>query len=378
MNHHGIHLPNFKEEMTELYANRVIRYFGMSLVYVFIPVYLINIGFSFQQAILYIALKRAFLIASVPVALYLESKAGLKQTAMASTFLLSSFLIYLYTDFEISLLSLASLCLLEGAGMALYWVPMNIGFGLASKKGKQGEETAMIISLPKIAGIFTPVIGALVINMFGFGSLLMTSCLIIACSALPLFATGEKIVRSPSVLKVGSFKARSMAGLFALEGILSVSLIAWPLFVFLFAQNYEFIGITASAQVLSAVAATFAVGRLSDKTSRKKLFQAAGLLSAAVFVAAMAARTPEHAVIVSFLTGIAEALVAVPVFAYVVKMTEKKEMAEVMAYREIMLSFAMIVALSLFFVLEPLTAFYAVFLITTLACAWLASYNPKE
>ncbi|NYZ79879.1 hypothetical protein H0N95_01355, partial [Candidatus Micrarchaeota archaeon] len=144
MNHNGFHLPNFREEMTELYANRVVRYFGMSLVYVFIPVYLLSLGFSFQQAVLYIILKRLFMAMTVPLAIYSDGRVGIKRTALISAFVLSAFLLYLYSEFSVSLTSIVILGLLEGLDMSLYWVPMNIDFGLASKKGKRGEETAAI------------------------------------------------------------------------------------------------------------------------------------------------------------------------------------------------------------------------------------------
>src|SRR3989344_5948383 len=128
MNHYQ-HLLN--RELDELYASMAMRSFALSIVGIFVPLYLLEIGLSVQGVItffLIFAVTRAAF--SVPSA-GLAARYGLKKMMLASTVMMALyyFLLRFATGFDVNFLAV-----LSGIALTIFWTSYHIDFIKCSKK----------------------------------------------------------------------------------------------------------------------------------------------------------------------------------------------------------------------------------------------------
>ena len=66
--HFAIHrVVKIRNELEEIYLNQVIRTFAVSLIGIFIPIYLLNIGFALNEALFYLMVVMATLGTTSPL-----------------------------------------------------------------------------------------------------------------------------------------------------------------------------------------------------------------------------------------------------------------------------------------------------------------------
>ena len=77
---------HFREELIELYSCRLLRAFALSLIGVFIPIYLLELGFSFEMVMFYLVTKYSVLGLISPFSAWIETKIGVKHTTLMKYF----------------------------------------------------------------------------------------------------------------------------------------------------------------------------------------------------------------------------------------------------------------------------------------------------
>lgn len=314
-----------RNELGEIYTNLVIRKFALTLITIFIPIYLLNIGFGLFMVVLFILLMWLVKGISSSIAGFLDARIGPKHTILVSVPLLLGFLsLLLLLDpaltplargIEVPLLVLAAV--IGGLDQALYWVSLNAEFVKNTDNIHSGKETGHFHAYPQIGVLAAPAIGGLILSWLGFDFLIGIVILLVVISVFPLFLTSD--YRERFRLKPLFARTRRnellLAGIFVQGMVMFAEAFAWPLYLFLRFGDLLSVGAAASFMALGVMVFTMAIGRLSDQISRRRLLTIGAIGLAVLWLASLAITTVLEAFLLSFLIGPFLVLIYIPLFA---------------------------------------------------------------
>lgn len=124
----------FKGNLNKLHVMNSIEGLGWSMVGIFIPIYLLTLGFSLQQVFIYYIIQNTVILLTSFLVVYLGRIVSIKKVLIVRFPFLLLFLTLLYNlqniDFPIYLLAI-----IDGLQLMLYWFPVHILFAqFADKK----------------------------------------------------------------------------------------------------------------------------------------------------------------------------------------------------------------------------------------------------
>ncbi len=342
---HGIHI---KGELKELYLNLAIRNFALSLIAVFIPIYLLNLGYLLNQVILYQLVYFAVAgIFAIPTA-FLSSKYGFKHIVVISIPLMLLQMVLLFS-LEYSKVPLYLIAFLGGLSMIFYWLPLNADFAKNSDKKHRGKQAGFLNAVSSASHLLGPLIGALLLKFFSFHLLFFIVLLLMIISTVPLFWTLDIREKSDLRFKV-IFSKRHFKYLikFIGQGMYYVGEgFIWPLFLFLFVYDTLNVGIATTLKGGGAIVFALILGKLSDLKGRKSLIKIGAVLYSLLWIFRQFFQGPIHVFIFSFLGGLLLTMTNIPFFAKVSDEANKEDILEFMTFREIALSIGRLILLTI-------------------------------
>jgi MFS family permease len=271
MDHHHYHLHKiFNKELSELYASYTIRAFALALISIFIPVYLLKLGYPLSEVFLFYLLFDVFGLAMMFLATKLVEKIGLKHCMVLSSFLTIAMLLLLFglKNFQIPLFIISIVFMI---GSMFYWIPFHLDFCKSSDKKERGMEYAIVSSISSVFVATAPFVGALIINKYGFSPLYIIGCVLIFVAMIPLFFT--KDLKEKHKLNFKNFlkSHKKYAKYLIAESTLSRSaLVVWPIYIYLTLESVMSLGIIQTAMRFILAAIPLFIGPLIDRS--KNLF----------------------------------------------------------------------------------------------------------
>lgn len=316
---HIFRIHKMRKDLKEVYTNQMIDKFAISLVMVFIPVYLLTIGYSLAESLLVLAVSEIITIVfSIPLASF-ASRVGLKHAILYRIPVSIALILWLESMafIELSVSSLLIAGAIWGFSKTLYWIPLNAEFVDNSDKRHRGEEVGFLIALPIIVSVGSPMIGGVVLEFLGSYILFSIFIMLMVLSVVPFFLTQD-------YRKHFSFEMRKMK--FRIGNRLNIGLLVqglfiigdhmlWPLYTYMVFSNIIFTGMVASISCLGTAFITLLIGKVCDRMDRQKMlyFGVAGLF--ATWMLRYLAVTGMEFIILSFIGGIFVVLVNIPIFA---------------------------------------------------------------
>ncbi len=380
-----MHFPSFRElhgfpqkivhdDMGQLYLNVLLKQLAKGLVGVFIPLYLIDLNYSFNEVLLFFAVLFGTVGLLSPLAMRWGSRLGMKHIILYRTPLA----ILYFLGLQLGIPKYPSLlCWVAGIGglqLAMYWMPMHSLFTRSSHPGKRGREVGLFESLMHFAGLVGPVIGGVIIVLSGYSLLFTITIIIIAISAIPLLFTPD-IKPSLDISYKRMFSkehTRFTAGFFA-EGItMAVSMVVWPLFIYAMVESVLSVGFVATLTELGIVIFTLYIGKLSDVMKKERILNLGGVLFSITWVARYWATTAVKIFSIGFLDGFIRVMINVPFRAVFYDKAIEENPEEFVLFREISLTISR-VAVLLFLMLFT-DKFIAAFVIAGLASLVFAKF----
>ena len=364
MHLHVHRIIKIRDELQEIYLNQVLQTFAISLIGIFIPIYLLELGFGFNTAIFYVLIVMAALGVMAPLSASFAARAGLKHTILfrLPVAIIFYFLLILL-GFNPTLSYLLVIACIDGLSKALYWVPLNSEFVMNTHKIHGGEETSHLIAFPKLATIVAPLVGAFILESFGFNPLFMLVIALLMVSVAPLFATGEN--KRYFRFKFKDHFALTLDKKFAIRffcrgSILIIESVIWPVYIFLTLGDILPVGIAAALSGIGISFFTLIVGKLSDKLDRIKMLKAGALFYTFIWFARLYAKSMLEILLLSFLGGMFMTLIIVNLFASFADLARRRNILSAVVFREVWLVLGRIVAL--FTVMLVFMKFQAAFL----------------
>ena len=341
MPHTTFHLFNFhlNRELSEIYFSIFIRTLAISMIGIFIPIYLFKeVGYTLTKVLFFYILAALFFAFLSPFIAKISNKIGLKYSVLLSSFFFIIFYFLLYNLqnypynvwFVLTALSVA-------LTVSFFWIAFHADFAKFTQKKHRGEEVGVRISFSIVIGMLGPLIGGLIITYLGFNILFIVVSLLMLASSLPLFFSKE--IHEPSQFSLKNiFKEKKFKDALAYigEGMKDRALIViWPLFIFLSLPKYLLLGFIASAVGLFTAVFTFIVGRFADKTDKRTLIKISAISDAILWPVRTLSITFLHFFSFSVVSGILHTTLAVPFQARMYDKANKGNRLEYTVFREI-------------------------------------------
>ena len=319
---HAIHkIFKIRSELHEVYLNQIIRTFATALINVFIPIYLLSIGFSLQIALLYYLVVYSVMGLLSPFASSIASKIGLKHSVLFITPVMVIYFLMLiimpFIDAINNIWFLSLIALLSGLSSVIYWNSINSEFVKNSHKIHSAEETSHMMGFPKLAMIFAPAIGGLVTEFMGFDPLFVIVMVLLMVSVAPLFATAD--YKKKFKFKLRFFRIlinKKFSILHFSRGVTDIiESIIWPVYIYIVFSDILTVGIAFSITAFAIVLFTLFIGKVSDKIGRKKLLRIGGIGLIFSWISAIFVTSMLEIFLLSFLIGIFGTLMRLSIFA---------------------------------------------------------------
>ncbi|MEQ1561094.1 MAG: MFS transporter [Nitrospira sp.] len=275
-----------KSQLHRIFQMVILNDFGLGFVNIFIPVFLLKLGYSVPMVMLWsFILDLSFLLVMF-VTIYCSNRIGLVHCLQIRFILLISNL-WLMTILPTHHFLFFIIPVLMGSDAAFYFIPRNILFLRNTDKNSMGRSFSKLSSYPKLLTILCPVIGAFIISKLGFPTLFIMSMFLVFLASVPLWPLrSEKtnfIFTKDSMLTVWrrskSFFLPEIISSFA-EGGGGILVI----FIYINLLSVAQIGIIGSLIAVTGIFFTLTLGKLTDKWNWQKLMRIGAVAVSMVWV----------------------------------------------------------------------------------------------
>jgi len=363
-----IRLRFLEQENSRFYFTFLLRNFATGLVAIFEPIYYFE---YFHKSISSVLVLYALLFGSIGVLCYwtikFTGRIGLKRSIILS-FPASLLYYFLLFNLDASPFLLIPTFIVWVAAILLFWMPVNIYFGIVANKTKLGREVGTFNILMGLSLALGPLAGGIILANLGWPALFLSVILLLLFTGIPLFFSPElheyytvslndvakEIVKRSYLPKAFAFAANGAE--FVIKGVI------WPLFLFVLGIQFESIGIIAAGALLAGTVFTFGIGVLTDRISKHGLLAGGSLLLSFAWVVSVFVRTSFSAFLANLFYGMASAVAMVPFMAIFYKDFDASR-SHIIVLREITLGIGRAGILLLFAILFLFThAFILTFL----------------
>ena len=242
--HHQTHLhiphclESLKKDINGIYIIHSIRGFVFSLFGIFIPIYLLTLGFSISMVLFFFVVRQLAILSTNFFVGMIANRLGLKHTMLISLPLSLIYLLLLpVLDSFPNLYLFYGLAIVSGAQAALYWVPMHSLFARSTKTGSRSSQVGKLISFQHIASMLAPLLGGTITLFYSFEILFIIAIILLLIPIGLLLYTPEikphinfSFRRGFKLLK--KYKRHYYLTCSEIIGGTTESVL-WPLFVFL-------------------------------------------------------------------------------------------------------------------------------------------------
>jgi len=343
-----LHFPNLKKQLNELYIVHAINSFAFSLVGIFIPIYLLQVGFSLTQVFTFYAVRYTSIFAFAFLGMYIAQSTGLKHILYARLPIMISFLYFLSTLDGTGIFYLF-VSIIHGLQVALYWMPMHSLFIKNSTRKHLGEEVGKWFSFPKMLTVFGPLLGGLIVIKFGFNVLFLVVSIILLLSIFPLYYTKEIKPHVSFKLKEGlkMFKKYPMYFFAAMgEGVfLATEGIIWPIFVFLILGDILAIGYVGTLLGVGSASFILFLGRMLDKYDMKRILHIGVPFVTVLWITRIFATTEYRIYVITLVAGFLVSLLTVPFTSITYRLAKKNNIDEFILFRETALAISRVLVM---------------------------------
>lgn len=366
-------------ELDNLLMYELLKNFAISLIGIFIPVYIISQEFGLLAALLFLITSGfSGIILSYPIS-RLISKIGFKHSLAASyLFLLPGIILIKILQLSYFVIIISSL--LYSLGRLLHNISMNSEFAVDSKNKSRASDSGKMLSLPSISRIIAPVAGGVIFAGMGFGVLLSVTIVILILSIIPLLRSGDH--RDPldyNMKQLISQEYLKTVPLFVARGMQSITAVGiFGIFVYTVIGGSIDVGGARALDSLGFVLTGLIVGKFASEMD-KNIFVGIGCFGAslAYFVRGFLT-TPLQVFLVSFVGGIFFQIYHVPIYSSFADEAEDTDILEFYTVRETFLSLGKITSVStlagIFLLFDMQTAFTATFALAGIATIIMALF----
>jgi len=264
-----------RREIKELYLTVAISGFAVSMLFIFEPIFLFTLGVPLWGIALYYALVYFAYIFLFPIGAKLAARFGFEHMILVSRPLYALYLFVLFhVQSALPLIILAPLVL--AVAKSAYWPAYHADFSRYGSARYRGTEISGLRFMTTSVGVLGPAAGGILVATFGFGTLFIVVSIIMLLSTIPLFTTRERFIPGSfsytepfRMLFSRRYFRQGIAYMGYAEEVVHTSF--WPIFLFLVIGGFSQLGAIASVAIFATAIVTFMIGKLSDRSTYKKV-----------------------------------------------------------------------------------------------------------
>ena len=278
---HALHLKD--GPLNSLYLTHSILHFGLSLIGIFIPVYIFQItGNFFYLPAFYVIVSVTVLISLVYGSKVIALLGAHRSVLLGNLFRVLNLSLLLLAPRFLPLLIGAAV--FEGLVVPTYWITYHTVFTGSGRGGNYGKEIAWMGVFVSGVSALAPFFGGLVVSVMGFPTLYGLGMLIILLSSIPIFGMkdhlGFRPIPAKEILReTFSHSWRPMlTGFFGNRLEIIFASLIWPLFAFGVLESFTDLGAITSIFTVVGVLFMIAAGRAVDSWGRRRVLSVGALL----------------------------------------------------------------------------------------------------
>lgn len=339
--HHIEKVVFLKSKLDKLYFHLIMQAFGLSMVSIFIPIYLITIGFSLTNALTYLLVQWAVFSICAPVAGLLMNKFGAKEIIILRTPLIIASLLLLSAMSIYPILKNYYLLFgaLKGFASILYTLSITSLFVELMHASEKNKETGKFISLPKIGTILGPTIGAALAYSAGFPILFIIVSIILFSSIIPLSLIKQNNNHQLFEFKKFLLYFKKYKRIFwfihpyGAKGLLAFSII--PIILYSTYQDLISLGLIITLISIISIVSAISLGNWLDKNNNSKIIKVGAIIGFIFFNLLAYFANTKYFLYLSFLSGLVFIFIEIPFESLMYNGAKKsKSIVSFLAFKE--------------------------------------------
>lgn len=372
--HIRLHLFHYfkNKELDELYFSVGIRAFAESMITIFVPIYLMTLGYALQDIIIYFLVFYVTIFIFYTPSFLLNYRFGVKKTMFLGLIFLILYNIIL--DRVAAGIPYFYAAVIWGVSFAVYYTAFHIDFSTVSDRKKEGKEFSNIKILWMLSATLGPLVGAVLISEVSYSFVFMLVSLLLLFSAFPLFLTKDRKIKKPniSLKKIMKSDTKRRAAASQGLGILDFSSgFLWPLFIYIVLGGVLQLGMIVTLTSVIIIIFLYYIGKMSDRYEKKTLGVGVGVHSVS-WLTRIFFLTPVGLFLNNFYSALSYSLIEIPYHKVIYEKAKKtRDIANYFILREINIWIGRMIVLFVAFILMDIAlvfifVFFATFLFTPL------------
>lgn len=374
------------KKLETFYWSMFIMTFGISLINVFIPIYLFNAGFHIHQILFFYFLVSLYFVLLAYPGAKITAKIGAKYSILISTlFLILHYIGLIFIDSYNFLFIL--LPLLFSLRMVFFNYGYHLHFIKCSSTINRGQEIATAGIITSLAIISAPYIGSLLATIH-FSILFLISSVLIFLGSLPLFFSknikidiyfSRRSIFRRMYAKEFRGNCISFSG-YAIESF--IGRVIWPIFLIILIGTLDKTGFIISISTLVSLLAFHLIGKLTDTFNKIKLLKIGTFLYVLAWIARIFADTAGKVFYIDSYKNLSEKILHLPWSAHSYDLAERGNYFEFIVSREIIYNLSRVLFLPILILLFwidffPFTISFIIASVSSLGYIFINSEEKK-
>jgi MFS family permease len=336
--HSGFQIHDiFTRELFELYFLLFMKKLVLSMVGIFLPLYLlVEIGYSLPIVIyFFLAMTLSFSIFCF-LGVHLVNKIGAKHTMILG---IGIMFVALLASMGIKFYSwlFYPAAILLGAEYSFFWIGFHIDAIVHGKKSVVGKKSAMVNIMGILPSVIGPLIGGLIIGFSGFVLLFIIAIILGLGAVVPLVFSRETYARRSFSYKEMFRKDHlNFFLVYFAQGVkASTRAVFWPIFIFAILGGYVSMGVYGTvATFLTSLFALY-VGKVSDEGKKTFMTRLMGTFGAIIWIFNLFIVKVWQVFLLGTLGGFGLVGTNIPILAKSYNAAKKEHVPEFVLFREL-------------------------------------------
>jgi hypothetical protein len=268
--HHNIFL---RTELNSIFTSLALRLFAFSLITVFIPIYLIKLGYSLQSVFIFFMVASATHALTAYPAAKLAARFGYKHLMVMSTPFSIIFYLMMHSLEKIVAMGIPVLIIpiIGGISFCLYWVGYHADFAKSTKSKTTGKAVGSAKIIGSMAVALGPITGAYLLTKTDFATVFLISIMILVLSMIPLLLRKDKHEKiNLSIfegIKKSKFKTRDTIAHAGYGIEIAIASVVWPVYIFynILNEGLTTLGLLYTISLIFSILVTYIISRKIDK-----------------------------------------------------------------------------------------------------------------
>ncbi len=327
------------KEFNQLYLSIFVMTFGESLINIFVPIYLFNLGMKVYEILFFYFFVSLYFLFFFYLGAKIVSRVGERHAILLS----APFLVLYYLGLEY-IETHSVLFYILPLFLALRMILFNYGHHLLfvnhSEKTKRGRELAFFGVLVLVATTLGPYIGGYFADI-NFTNVFLASSFLIIIGTTPLFFAKEKyekIIFTPEKIMKKIFHKKNRGNLISFSGYAMESIIertVWPIFIIIVVGSVYQTGFLISASMFVSLLVYYFIGKITDESDKIRLLEIGNILYCLGWLGRIFANTSFKIFFVNSYKNIAGKILRIPWSAHSYDLAKEEDCFEFIVSREV-------------------------------------------